>query len=683
MKKLLPLLVLLCLATSSIFAQTADFVAAISNDQRSCTNTAFLKAFEVGTSGTGPFQFRWSTGQTTDTIRVASGNYTVTVTNSANIQRIVSATIRRYIIPEITPTNPNLTCASRTVTMAVNGTGNYGFVWTDTQSSQNPRTVTTAGTYTVTVTSGPPGDDVRCSASITIANLITDEVVPISITRCPNSPQYCFNADGTDCVPIGAPGTVDVVSRTYTKPDGCDKKVIVTIDNTRYETNDVGLVLACDSYTVPGTVPAITHMASGTYTDELPEVGTNGCKKFVRTTLRIGRSYDISVIKYICSGDVYTVGNTPHTTTGNYVDSLKSVLITACDSIIRTRLIVDVPGTQTITARRCSSFCIGTGANRQCFTQTETRVFPGTTRGGCDSTITYAVTIAPSISVGPIVIGKCPGESYTSGTGATAITYTVPGIYTPKMPSYAYADGSGGCDSTTTIDFRIITPDTSTLRPKICSGGDFTIGTGSNRLILTTTGVYEYKLKSYGYQGGTGCDSIITTVRLTVSDLTVVPYTSYGICDGRTTGNILLTASGGITPYVYSWSTGTGNTPYRYCLAAGDYTVTVAESSASGCSYIKTFTIFTDDPSNCLNNNEGFSPDGDPFNETWQIPCIEGEKNNVYVYNRWGQLLFEKEDYMGTWNGTAEDKPLPDGTYYYVIKTKARTYRGTLTIIRQ
>jgi gliding motility-associated-like protein len=678
MKKLLPLFLLCCLSVSSVFGQTGNFVAAISIDQASCSNTAILTAFEVipqGGTGTAPYTFMWSTGESTSSITVSPGTFNVTVTNSANIQRIVSATVRSYIIPVITPSNQNLDCTHRSVTMTVSGIGNNSFIWTDTQSNQNPRLTTTAGTYTVTVTSGPPGDAVRCSASITVQNFITDEVIPVNITRCPNSPQFCFNADGTDCVPIGT----TFATRTYTKPDGCLKTVNVSIQNLTYEIDDVGLVLACDSYTVPGTVPAITHTVSGTYTDSLPGVGTNGCKKFRRTMLRIGRSYDISVTKYICRGDTYLVGTTPHTTTGNYIDTLKSTLSTACDSIIRTRLIVDVPGTQTITARRCSSFCIGTGANQQCFTQTEIRRFPGMTRGGCDSTITYDVTISPTINVGPIIVRKCPGETYTSGTTVCSTD----GIYTSTLRAYMYADGSGGCDSITTIDFKIINPVLATVNPKICGGGNFTIGTGTNQQILTTTGTYTHIYKSYGYQGGTGCDSVITTINLVVSDLDVVPYTSYGICNGRTSGNILLTASGGTSPYVYNWSTGTDSTPYRYCLAAGDYTVTVTESSASGCTYIKKFTIFTDDPSNCLTNNEGFSPDGDPFNETWQIPCIESEENTVYVYNRWGQLLFEGHNYMGTWNGTLDGKPLPDATYYYVVKTKSRTYRGTVTIIRQ
>jgi gliding motility-associated-like protein len=679
MKKLLPLFLLCCLTVSSVFAQSGNFIAAISIDQDSCSNSALLSAFEVGNSGTGPFRFVWSTGATTASITVSPGMYQVTITNTSNVQRIVSATVRSYIIPVITPSNQNLDCTHRQVTMTVSGIGNNSFVWTDTQSNQNPRPTTTAGTYTVTVTSGPSGDAVRCSASITVQNLITDEVIPINITRCPDAPAFCFNADGTDCLPIGAPGTITSGTRTYTKPDGCLRRVDATIENIIYEIDDAGLVLACDSYTVPGTVPAITHTVSGIYRDELPGLAPNGCKRFRRTNLRIGKSYDISVTKYICRGDTYLVGTTPHTTTGNYVDRLTSTLSTACDSIIRTRLIVDVPGTQTITARRCSSFCIGSGATQQCFTQSEVRRFPGTTRGGCDSTITYDVTIEPRIEVA-IVVGKCPGETYTSGT----VVCATDGNYTSTLTSYAYADGSGGCDSITKIKFKIIIPKDTILNPKICSGGNFTIGTGTNQQILTTTGTYPYIEKSYGYQGGTGCDSVKTTINLVVSDLNVVPYTTYGICNGRTAGSIVLTASGGASPYLYQWSNIPGNQAFNYCLSAGEYTVTVTESSPTGCSYIKTFTIFTDDPTDCLRNNEGFSPDGDPFNETWQIPCIEKDPNNhVYVYNRWGQLLFDEAGYDGTWNGIVDDKPLPDGTYYYVITSNARTYRGTVTVMRQ
>ena len=74
---------------------------------------------------------------------------------------------------------------------------------------------------------------------------------------------------------------------------------------------------------------------------------------------------------------------------------------------------------------------------------------------------------------------------------------------------------------------------------------------------------------------------------------------------------------------------------------------------------------------------EGFSPDGDGINETFYIKGIEDyPKNEVYIYNRWGNLVYHTRDYkndINNWDGRSESKTtignrrLPIGTYFYVI----------------
>jgi gliding motility-associated-like protein len=48
--------------------------------------------------------------------------------------------------------------------------------------------------------------------------------------------------------------------------------------------------------------------------------------------------------------------------------------------------------------------------------------------------------------------------------------------------------------------------------------------------------------------------------------------------------------------------------------------------------------------------------------------------NNVKIYNRWGNLVYEADHYVGDWDGYSNGKRvmnnkerLPVGTYYYVI----------------
>lgn len=80
-----------------------------------------------------------------------------------------------------------------------------------------------------------------------------------------------------------------------------------------------------------------------------------------------------------------------------------------------------------------------------------------------------------------------------------------------------------------------------------------------------------------------------------------------------------------------------------------------------------------------------FSPNGDGFNDTWQIPALASFPNNeVTVINREGQIVFNEFEYTGTWNGSYNGKPLPEATYYYLINIEQGTkiLRGPITILR-
>ena len=80
---------------------------------------------------------------------------------------------------------------------------------------------------------------------------------------------------------------------------------------------------------------------------------------------------------------------------------------------------------------------------------------------------------------------------------------------------------------------------------------------------------------------------------------------------------------------------------------------------------------------NGLRVYEGISPNGDGLNEVWVIENIERYPDNkVWLYDRYGNLVFEQEGYSNTDNHfmgvankgiNASGKKLPDGTYFYKI----------------
>ena len=76
---------------------------------------------------------------------------------------------------------------------------------------------------------------------------------------------------------------------------------------------------------------------------------------------------------------------------------------------------------------------------------------------------------------------------------------------------------------------------------------------------------------------------------------------------------------------------------------------------------------------------DGFSPNGDGINDVWELENIEilYPENKVQLFNRWGDLVFEVENYdniNSVWKGEVnqgiviDNGMLPDGIYYYIIR---------------
>lgn len=76
-----------------------------------------------------------------------------------------------------------------------------------------------------------------------------------------------------------------------------------------------------------------------------------------------------------------------------------------------------------------------------------------------------------------------------------------------------------------------------------------------------------------------------------------------------------------------------------------------------------------------------FTPNGDQFNATFNIPKIHLYPNNeMIIVNRYGQPVYSKQKYTGEWDGG----DLASGTYYYQFKVpeKKLIFNGWIMIIR-
>lgn len=139
----------------------------------------------------------------------------------------------------------------------------------------------------------------------------------------------------------------------------------------------------------------------------------------------------------------------------------------------------------------------------------------------------------------------------------------------------------------------------------------------------------------------------------------------------------------GVPIDVYAWDlddgtlqTGNGLT-YTYA-DTGTYTVVMVVTNEIGC--IDTVSKVVKVIDGIVIPN-AFSPNGDGKNDVLKIGNLEAYENpNLRIYNRWGVLLYQSDNYQNDWDGG----DVPDGTYFYVLllPTEQQDFKGTVFIAR-
>ena len=138
----------------------------------------------------------------------------------------------------------------------------------------------------------------------------------------------------------------------------------------------------------------------------------------------------------------------------------------------------------------------------------------------------------------------------------------------------------------------------------------------------------------------------------------------------------------------YAWSTGETS---RYITAEQNDWYSVVIQSAIGCYGADSVYVFFFDPEpikSDLHIPNAFTPDDDGLNDEFKLinPPDNVTSFHMYIFNRWGQMVFETNDITRGWNGTYQGSPSPAGTYIYRIKYAINAYdfdaSGTLVLLR-
>ncbi len=103
---------------------------------------------------------------------------------------------------------------------------------------------------------------------------------------------------------------------------------------------------------------------------------------------------------------------------------------------------------------------------------------------------------------------------------------------------------------------------------------------------------------------------------------------------------------------------------------------TLTASNESGCPTTASVTI---NVMPLLYIPTAFSPNNDGLNDDFKIENVGFyPESTVEIYNRWGTIVFFSEGYTTAWDGQNFEAT----TYSYVIRTKFKTYKGTLELLR-
>ncbi|WP_375447854.1 gliding motility-associated C-terminal domain-containing protein [uncultured Fibrella sp.] len=118
------------------------------------------------------------------------------------------------------------------------------------------------------------------------------------------------------------------------------------------------------------------------------------------------------------------------------------------------------------------------------------------------------------------------------------------------------------------------------------------------------------------------------------------------------------------------------------CTPLDSVTYQVTGTSPAGCKAGLRIRVVV---ANRLFIPSAFTPNDDGKNDTWTLQNIESMPDaDVFIFNRWGSVIFYSKGYATPWTGRVGDTPAPSGLYTYLIRTgfPGEEYRGELTLLR-
>lgn len=509
-----------------------------------CYGTKDGSVRAVASGGTAPYTYVWSDGTMGPVLSgVRSGVYTVTVTDANGYKTDKKIYIRQPQLLLAKFETQACTLPLKVTAYAQGGTAPYQYEWMSGETSQTIK-VEAGVEYCVMIT-----DKNGCSTM----NCITVEYSDISLSVVGEDISCYGVADG---------------SLTATVSGGIEPVTLVWSNGA--------------------TTPTISGLAPGTY--EVTVTDANGCSETATGEVLPKDSLGITLMKMepVCTGDdngsieASVTGGTPPYQYDWSTGSGEST-ITGLSAGTYSLTVTDKNGCtaeQSITLNDQSALSITATATDET----------------CADAGDGSASVAASDGVSPYNI------IWNTGDTSTMITGLDPGAYSVTVTDALGCQDTASVSVDAAAEFMI---ETEAMNPTGCdvSNGSASVtvvsgegpfsyiwSTGDTTQMIDSLAVGTYTVTV------TNADDCTVTGSVDIEQPTELMVELMGEgprCFGDSSAFFTATASGGMPPYIYEWSTG-DSTQTIDNLSAGMYSVTVTDSV--GCSVSASGTIMEPDP---------------------------------------------------------------------------------------
>ncbi len=403
-----------------------------------------------------------------------------------------------------------------------------------------------------------------------------------------------------------------------------------------------------------------TYTSSGIYRDTFPTIG---CDSIRILNLSVNAVKQDFVSLSICNGQSIIVGSKSYTSTGIYRDTFPTI---NCDSIHILQLTVTNIKRDTVSQSICSGQSITIGTK----TYHSTGIYNDTfSTVNCDSIRTLFLSVTSS-SIDTIIQSICAHQSIVVGNK----TYTAAGTYIDTFSTTQ-------CDSIRVLQLFVEKEKSDTISFHFCEGEHITI----DNKTYSQSGYYTDTFNTGS------CDSF-RTIRITVLPKPVAQITINNSI--LFPGDTIQLNTNENNSYSYLWtSTATiSNTTIAHPMAnmVTSAWIILQVTDTNHCKAYDSLFIPVQDCESSIYIPNAFTPNNDGNNDGYRIfgNCIQ--LNQLLIFNRWGEKVWETKDMEKEWNGFYKGLLQPAGVYVYWLSynplssknNNGKEVKGSITLIR-